>query len=103
MSNPPLGRDEQIKLLGWVRATIEAVARGESPAEIPQTELTEPLRACHGVFVTLKAQGELRGCIGKMDFERPLWVNARDAAVASAFEDPRFQPVEPGELKDIVI
>ena len=66
--------------------------------QISEAELTEQLRAPHGVFVTLKKQGELRGCIGKMDFERPLWVNALDAAVASALEDPRFSPVEPQEL-----
>jgi len=53
--------------------------------------------------VTLKKQGELRGCIGKMDFERPLWKNALDAAVASALEDPRFSPVDPHELDGIVI
>ena len=46
--------------------------------EIPDAELSERLRAPHGVFVTLKKGGELRGCIGKMDFERPLWSNALD-------------------------
>jgi AmmeMemoRadiSam system protein A len=103
VSDPPINRDEQTKLLGWVRATIEAAVRGEPPMEIPEAELTDDLRALHGVFVTLKKQGELRGCIGKMDFERPLWLNARDAAVASALEDPRFSPVEPGELGEISI
>jgi AmmeMemoRadiSam system protein A len=70
---------------------------------VPETELTERLRARQGVFVTLKKRGELRGCIGKMDFERPLWVNALDAAVASALEDPRFSPVEPQELGEIAV
>jgi AmmeMemoRadiSam system protein A len=103
MSDPPISRDAQTKLLGWVRSTIEAAVREGPPLEIPETELTNDLRALHGVFVTLKKQGELRGCIGKMDFERPLWLNARDAAVASALEDPRFPPVEPRELGEIRI
>ena len=103
MSDSPISRDEQNKLLRWVRAAAEAAVRGESPVEIPETELTERLRAPHGVFVTLKKQGELRGCIGKMDFERPLWMNALDAAVASALEDPRFSSVEPQELGEIVM
>lgn len=103
MCDSPIGRDEQTKLLRWVRATIGTAVRGEPPPEIPEVELTDGLRALHGVFVTLKKRGELRGCIGKMDFERPLWMNARDAAVASALEDPRFSPVEPRELGEITI
>ena len=96
MSDSPIDRDEQGKLLRWVRATMEAAVRGEPLMEIPDGELSERLRAPHGVFVTLKKGGELRGCIGKMDFERPLWSNALAAAVASALEDPRFPPVDTG-------
>ena len=103
MDDPPINRDEQEKLLRWVRATIGAAVRGEQPAEIPEAEVTEGLRALRGVFVTLKKQGELRGCIGKMDFERPLWANAAGAAVASALEDSRFPPVAPEELGEIAI
>jgi AmmeMemoRadiSam system protein A len=103
MEKPPVNVEEQQKLLHWVRATIEAAVRGESQMEIPDTELTDRLRTPLGVFVTLKKQGELRGCIGKMDFERPLWANAQDAAVASALEDPRFPPVMPDELPKISI
>ena len=103
MNDPPIDRQEQEKLLQWVRATIEAAVRGEPLTEIPDAELSEHLRAPHGVFVTLKERGELRGCIGKMDFERPLWSNAHTAAVASALEDPRFPPVTPPELGEISI
>jgi AmmeMemoRadiSam system protein A len=103
MDAPPISRDEQGKLLRWVRATIEAAVRAERPVEIPESELTEGLRAPHGVFVTLRKRGELRGCIGKMDFERPLWTNALDAATSSAMEDPRFEPVGAEELGEITI
>ena len=103
MDNPPLSRDEQEKLLRWVRAAIETAVREEPRTEVPESELTEPLRADYGVFVTLRKQGELRGCIGKMDFERPLWTNALDAAVASALEDPRFSPVQRDELSEITL
>jgi AmmeMemoRadiSam system protein A len=103
LSNPSINRDEQLELLRWVRMTIENAVRGESRWKLPEAEITEQLRAPHGVFVTLKKQGELRGCIGKMDFERPLVTNALDAAVASALEDPRFSPVEPQELGEITI
>ena len=103
MDDPPISRDEQGKLLLWVRATIEAAVLEEHRPEILESEFTEGLRALRGVFVTLKKRGDLRGCIGKMDFERPLWANAVEAAVASAMEDPRFQPVTPEELGEIMI
>jgi AmmeMemoRadiSam system protein A len=103
MTEPPIDRHEQTKLLAWVRATIEAAVRDQPQMEIRDEELSDRLRAPHGVFVTLKKAGELRGCIGRMDFERPLWSNALKAAVASALEDPRFPPVTPSELGDISI
>jgi AmmeMemoRadiSam system protein A len=103
MEEPPVNVVEQRALLRWVRATVEAAVRGRSLMEIPEGELTDQLRAPHGVFVTLKKTGALRGCIGKMDFERPLWANALEAAVASALEDPRFPPVAPEELPEITI
>jgi len=98
---PVLTLEDRLKLLRWARQAIEAAVRGEAQMEIPKVELTEALRAPHGAFVTIKKQGELRGCIGKMDFERPLWENLISAAVASALEDPRFPPVEPDELSQI--
>ena len=103
MEELPVNVEEQRALLRWVRATIEAAVRGEELPKIPDADLTDRLRAPHGVFVTLRRKGELRGCIGKMDFEEALWANALEAAVASALEDPRFPPVTPEELPEITI
>lgn len=47
--------------------------------------------------------GELRGCIGLMDYNRPLWRNVVEAAVAAALDDPRFPTVEAQELPDIKV
>ena len=48
--------------------------------------------------MTIHEQGELRGCIGLLRFEVPLWINVREAAAAAALDDPRFFPVEEREL-----
>jgi AmmeMemoRadiSam system protein A len=96
-----LSGEEQRKLLRWARQTIEAAVRGDSQHKVSEAELTDALRAPHGAFVTLKKHGELRGCIGRMDFERPLWENVIAAAVSSALEDPRFTPVQPDELAEL--
>ena len=55
-----------------------------------------------GVFVCLKKNGRLRGCVGTI---RPVTPCAAQEAIrnaiASASEDPRFPPVESHELEDI--
>ena len=54
-----------------------------------------------GVFVTLTERGELRGCIGLPYPVMPLGQAIREAAVSAALQDPRFPPVEPGDLPKI--
>jgi len=49
-------------------------------------------------FVTLEADGALRGCIGHLTADRPLGDVVRAMAVAAARDDPRFPPVEVAEL-----
>jgi hypothetical protein len=97
---PPAAADKK-QMLALARETIERyldtgtvpLARGFSPA------LDRP----QGVFVTLRKRGALRGCIGQMQPDRPLRVLVGSMALAAAFEDPRFEKVKPGELKDIEV
>jgi AmmeMemoRadiSam system protein A len=46
-----------------------------------------------GAFVTIKLHGMLRGCIGQIRANQPLYKTIADMAIAAAFEDPRFQPI----------
>ena len=101
MPEPLINAVEQQKLLSWARQTIGAAVCKAIEFQVPEMELTPNLRAPHGVFVTLTKSGTLRGCIGHMDFSRPLWENCMRAAMASAIEDPRFPPVEPAELSGL--
>lgn len=61
----------------------------------------EDLRRELATFVTLTVEGRLRGCCGSLEPRRPLvtdvWFNAR----ASAFGDPRFDPLERHEWQRI--
>lgn len=72
-------------------------ARLGTEAELP--ELRE-IRAC---FVTLKKFGDLRGCIGSVDADRPLAHAVWDKAQAAALEDWRFDPLDPDELDDLTL
>jgi hypothetical protein len=54
-------------------------------------------------FVTLKENGELRGCIGSLAASRPLDQDIAMNAFAAAFSDPRFNPVTADEVDELEI
>jgi hypothetical protein len=49
------------------------------------------------VFVTVKKNGRLRGCVGTIFPARPLWDAVADRTLAAVSEDPRFKPLEAKE------
>jgi AmmeMemoRadiSam system protein A len=49
-------------------------------------------------FVTLMQAGKLRGCVGSLHRRRTLRDDVRANAVAAAFRDPRFAPLDASEL-----
>jgi len=67
--------------------------------EVPTKRLTED-GAC---FVTLRINGELRGCIGTLEAHRPLAMDVIDNALSSAFADPRFIELAREELAQVKI
>jgi AmmeMemoRadiSam system protein A len=56
-----------------------------------------------GAFVTLHEHGQLRGCIGNLMGQEPLYLTVRDMAVEAAVGDPRFPAVELSEAKELEI
>ncbi|MDH3690824.1 MAG: AmmeMemoRadiSam system protein A [Gammaproteobacteria bacterium] len=56
-------------------------------------ELDTPLQQLRGSFITLKRKGELRGCVGTIDPQRPLVQDVAKNAYGAAFKDPRFPPL----------
>jgi AmmeMemoRadiSam system protein A len=56
-----------------------------------------------GVFVTLKKNNKLRGCIGTIVSQEPLYKTVQNMAIAAAFNDYRFSSVTKEELLDIII
>jgi len=51
-----------------------------------------------GTFVTLKIQGQLRGCIGNLTASESVVDGVRRNAINAAFHDPRFSPLSKNEL-----
>ena len=91
------------QLLALARTALETAVRAEPMRPVDQADLHEDARRPFGAFVTLTEGEALRGCIGRLDFERAVWANVVEAAIASALEDPRFPPVRPRELGAIAI
>jgi AmmeMemoRadiSam system protein A len=84
--------------------TSEKVKReAKSEEEISMSdEILKELDDEKGVFVTLRKNGEVRGCIGTLK-EDKLWIQVQKYAVFSAFNDPRFPPLRKDELPQIKI
>ncbi len=93
--------EEKKKLKEIATKTIEAVVKGKSPPEFK--DLPERLKEPYGVFVTINKHGNLRGCIGHISADRPLYLACREMARAAALEDPRFNPVSEKELPELEI
>jgi AmmeMemoRadiSam system protein A len=89
------------QLLDIARRSIEAAVVGANRAAVTADGLPGQLSEPAAAFVTIREHGELRGCIGLMRFEAPLWLNVRDAARSAALEDWRFMPVAAAELPSL--
>jgi AmmeMemoRadiSam system protein A len=85
------------ELLSIARKAIENVFEKKSP------ELPEKYTEKRGVFVTLKRNHSLRGCIGLPYPTKRLEEAIAEAAISAAFNDPRFQAVGKDEIKAIKI
>jgi AmmeMemoRadiSam system protein B/AmmeMemoRadiSam system protein A len=93
---------QRAELLKLARAAIAEELRSGS---LPAYQTDDPALNRHaGVFVTLTENGELRGCIGRMQADEiPLYRTVQEMAVASATSDPRFLPLAPDELSRVSI
>lgn len=58
----------------------------------------ERFQAHCGTFVTLKMQGQLRGCIGNLTPKESVLEGVKRNAVNAAFHDPRFSSLTAAEL-----
>ena len=69
-----------------------AIANGLGLSSVPVRRSHLPwLLQAGATFVTLRKDGQLRGCIGSLSAARPLGQDVASNARAAAFEDPRFR------------
>jgi AmmeMemoRadiSam system protein B/AmmeMemoRadiSam system protein A len=95
--------NEKQTLLVLARKTINEFIRNKQRPSVDPKDITETLKRPCGAFVTLQAQGELRGCIGTFRAEKELYQTIQDMAISSATNDYRFNPVTAKEINGLEI
>ena len=91
--------DEHKVLLRHVaRRSIEHGLRFHCPLPADPQEYPPPLMEWKGVFVTLRTDGQLRGCVGTLEAEQALVSGVAQFAFAAASNDPRFESVTEAEF-----
>lgn len=99
---PPLDeatiRGHAATLLDLAWTSVRQAAAGQPVRKPDAAGYDEALRRPGAVFVTLKRNGQLRGCIGSPTAWRPLLDDVAENAVRAALNDPRFPPLTAAEL-----
>ena len=95
---------EESTYVKLVRETIENyIKQGKiitPPLDLPEEMINQKA----GVFVSLKKNGNLRGCIGTfMPIQENIAQEIIKNAISAAVDDPRFSPVIASELGDLTI
>lgn len=94
--------EEKKILLETARKSINSVFTKE---KIPEPDYEKhPIFGSHaGAFVTLTQQKALRGCIGYITSDQPLFKTVCEAAVQASQGDPRFTSVRQEEITNLSI
>ena len=94
-------QDDYVRL---ARRAIDHYTRTKEVLEVPKGLPDEMYSANAGVFVSIKENGSLRGCIGTIQpSESSLAREIIYNAVSASSRDPRFSPIEPEELDRLTI
>ncbi len=96
-----LNKNQQKRLLQIARKTLESYLKNKKITAIKVTDLK--LQQKMGAFVTLTKNGQLRGCIGQVKAEKPLYQTVMEKIIKAALKDPRFAPITAKELEKVKI
>jgi uncharacterized protein len=97
-----LQTEDKKKLLTLARRLIESYLHNKKNKNTDE-KFSQALQENRGAFVTLEKNGNLRGCIGSLVADRPLFQVVQEMAIQAAIGDPRFSPLALDELVKIEI
>ncbi|MCG0275773.1 MAG: AmmeMemoRadiSam system protein A [Thermosediminibacteraceae bacterium] len=104
-------RDEEVKkrrenedpYVKLARESLETYVKTGKVLKVPEGLPREMIEERAGVFVSIKKRGQLRGCIGTiMPTRKNIAEEIIRNAISAGCEDPRFFPVKPEELPELI-
>ncbi len=100
-----LTREERGQLLEIARNSVVDTVKRSYEATPPHagTIILGRLHAAGGAFVTIRHQGALRGCIGRVKTSDALYRTVYQVAQAAALQDRRFPPISSEELEGLTV
>ena len=96
---PGLSEKDRKKLIEIAKTSVFNSVAGKNKPEFKVS--SEYLKQNCGAFVTLNKNGNLRGCIGYIVAQKPLYQTIEEVSVSAALRDPRFPPVTKNELSEL--
>lgn len=104
-NNAKLTEQDKQQLLALARQTIVYALKNRRVPEASDLGVTPTpaMKTPRAAFVTLKKHAQLRGCIGDIFPQRPLYKSVILNAIHACVNDGRFPPVSQEECEDITI
>jgi len=97
-------KKEESVYVGLARETIENYVKQGKTITPPLGLPEEMINQKAGVFVSIKKNGNLRGCIGTfIPTQENIAQEIIKNGISAAVDDPRFSPVNASELEDLTI
>ncbi|NLT93928.1 MAG: AmmeMemoRadiSam system protein A [Clostridia bacterium] len=94
-------RNQESWPVKWARENLESYIKTGKLLNLPD-KIPPEFAGRKGVFVSIKKDGQLRGCIGTISATKKNIVEEIQSNVLkAAFEDPRFEPIEEEELNNL--
>jgi AmmeMemoRadiSam system protein A len=94
----PLSAEQQKVLLALAQQSLKSGLSQAGAAKIKIQDYDNELQKVAASFVTLHINGNLRGCVGRLEASRPLVEDISENAYGAGFEDSRFSPLQDNEL-----
>ncbi|MBD3329208.1 AmmeMemoRadiSam system protein A [Candidatus Dojkabacteria bacterium] len=99
-----MDKELQQKIIDLVRKSIKEHLEEGEYLEVEEEDYPEEIFSEEaGVFVTLKIDGKLRGCIGNITSTITVLNSIIRNSIAAAFKDPRFPELTEEEFQGIKI
>ena len=99
-------KEEKLEISGEEKREIIKIVKNSILKENFKKEKVRPTEILNrkmGVFITLKKDKKLRGCMGQLFSDAPLYKSLKNIAILSAYKDPRFPPLKAKEIENLEI